>query len=658
MALRGATPVSSFRLILLGLAFSGVLALALPAALAKKAALVEPRLEFVQTEAIEIDAESLGAVAVQIANPSRKPIAFSARLALPGGGNNPASALEVTPSAGRVRGLATRTLSIEVLPDQLEAIQAGSYQGVLIVTETRRNATLTRELVINVAQPLIIEQTITVYRGWPNPLGTSRIAFYRNQDVPLAFGTTSLQVELVQGSPLGVVVRDKGGKAAIESDGTLVNGHDVVLLRLAVDGELRAGTYKGTVDLAPSDGRSGTLAVTVIVTDLIFYPILALLFGIGAALAIQRWTGAGGRLNALSRRLAEIESRIHDRQEAYAEAMADVHAHWDVAEYLLGCAAELRARLRGMRNGAFTSVDAKDEKELVEVLDGLEREARRVGELAGELRKLDEAIEVVREKAAQAQPLPMPPDVPAPEEPKFIEWAISVMERPKPPGPCDLSKVAAYREQILKATALAEAWPLLIDDVKRSWSWAGALEQPVEEEEDWKLLREARRRLSEVEWELWNVTDADELDRKMTRGDLVDATQLLARLNYLLEAQGVGEGKTVGPLNVSLPGIAARAERDTAAHLLELLGEPDDPVKRIRWLSSRRRVFNALALYVLLAGAVYVGLQTLYFDKAFGTPRDYLNAFFWGLGSKAVVDIIASGLDAIRRAGVLAQPSR
>ena len=53
--------------------------------------------------------------------------------------------------------------------------------------------------------------------------------------------------------------------------------------------------------------------------------------------------------------------------------------------------------------------------------------------------------------------------------------------------------------------------------------------------------------------------------------------------------------------------------------------------------------------FLALIGALYTGLNTLYFPKAFGTALDYAGAFAWGLGTKATLEVIYAAINRMVR---------
>jgi hypothetical protein len=192
----------------------------------------------------------------------------------------------------------------------------------------------------------------------------------------------------------------------------------------------------------------------------------------------------------------------------------------------------------------------------------------------------------------------------------------------------------------------------MVENLTSGVRWANALNTRRSDMSPTEILQldAALDTLSEVDWELWNVLDADELDRRSAKRDLDDATRSLARLNRYLDASLPGDLE-VYFVQASSDGIRG-ALRDTPgisdSWWQELGSEPEKPELRAAWIQSRNRFWDHAVLILLFALAVYTGLTTLYFDKAFGTLRDYLSIFAWGAGSKAAVEVLGSVLDSIR----------
>jgi len=101
--------------------------------------------------------------------------------------------------------------------------------------------------------------------------------------------------------------------------------------------------------------------------------------------------------------------------------------------------------------------------------------------------------------------------------------------------------------------------------------------------------------------------------------------------------------KAEAPDQVIWTAEAPPAEARSASE--QALEDPAAEAERIkRW----RQFVNLIVVLVLGLAALWTGLTTLYFDKPFGTVRDYLNVLLWGFGVQVVLEGITAGVDRLR----------
>lgn len=198
-----------------------------------------------------------------------------------------------------------------------------------------------------------------------------------------------------------------------------------------------------------------------------------------------------------------------------------------------------------------------------------------------------------------------------------------------------------------------QTWIIRLDQDQGS---EGGLEPPWDEAER-KLLREARGTLSEVRWDMWYATDPDDFLARETARDIDRMERAVARLSYHLVKEGrpLFDSMLVEyALEPSmLPTEMGERQRTTWRDVVVALkGEPAEPAARAFWLERRRSTWTGAIFILGLFGAIFLGMQTVYVGKAFGTVLDYLQALAWGFGSKLTLDVAASALDAVRRSAV------
>lgn len=69
------------------------------------------------------------------------------------------------------------------------------------------------------------------------------------------------------------------------------------------------------------------------------------------------------------------------------------------------------------------------------------------------------------------------------------------------------------------------------------------------------------------------------------------------------------------------------------------------PERSIKTLELRMLEWDVFYFAIALAVAVVTGLRELYFDKPFGSVRDYLAVFIWGFATKAIVDTVTTAIN-------------
>jgi hypothetical protein len=163
---------------------------------------------------------------------------------------------------------------------------------------------------------------------------------------------------------------------------------------------------------------------------------------------------------------------------------------------------------------------------------------------------------------------------------------------------------------------------------------------------DRTTLQSAVQQLSEARTELWTAQDADQLSRWKTADNIDEARGLLGRLDHYLrrreEAEAAGKDEVVME--------APAPEPPAPSALRRALEQPATAAARV---ARQRLARNVIVLAVLGAATLWTGLTLLYFDKPFGTGRDYVNALLWGFGAQVALEGIAAAIDRTRARGVV-----
>lgn len=262
---------------------------------------------------------------------------------------------------------------------------------------------------------------------------------------------------------------------------------------------------------------------------------------------------------------------------------------------------------------------------------------------AKRLAELDAALTEVERMAPEHEA----PGVEA-DKPKFINPARNLLEG----RPLAISVILARLNEVDQTTTVAEAWPTHARQIaelrKRARQLGAATADLPVNHSDHGVLEGAQRELSEALDKLWTSETAQQLATRHVAGDLEEAQDALASLAHRLpeiELVPLGPGAAAEP---SLTAPSARSE------LAAVLGGKS-PTELARTIARRRFRRNVVVLAFLAGVAVWTGLMALYFDKPFGSPRDYVAAFVWGFGAQAILEGLATGLG---RVVVAASPRR
>ena len=138
---------------------------------------------------------------------------------------------------------------------------------------------------------------------------------------------------------------------------------------------------------------------------------------------------------------------------------------------------------------------------------------------------------------------------------------------------------------------------------------------------------DAERALASANSKLWRVDSDRALEGRAPEGDLDAIAEALSLLGLPPPPAGLVAG--AGPAGVPLIFV-----EEPPAGIAERLR------KRIA------RVNGAIVLLAIVL-AVLLALRDYYFDKAFGTPKDYIAVILYGTGSKLGLDLVNISLQGL-----------
>jgi hypothetical protein len=484
-----------------------------------------------------------------------------------------------------------------------------------------------------VLEPLVSEWNATSYRFKPgDELHNAVVPVKDAAECPLD----------AQPIAAGGITSSSGGGAAVTAECTTTDVYaGSVGMRLSFRGlRQHTGDYTGTIDLLPDDDDKGEVELSVRRTDYILLPLVALICGIGLALVATRQSG---RLNILSE--AEEDTWVLQSDAVSAERTFRERSRgtpWSTYTLQPGLDEALdavRRRLGDLRRG-FAALDENNPvyKEQIDRLRALRKTVTAWPAFAERLAVLNAALQAVNDMADTYRPPSTEDPLPAFVQPATALTIGSVLS--------DQDALDRIEEVELTAS-LAQDWLVHAKTVQKLNKLAKDIraamssDNPEVTPERKAALARAEDKISEAHREMWRATDSSEYKQLGVAADLAEAASILDGLSHLLETlyamgpeeQAVARGEAVPRPASALEGILA--ERALA------------PADIAREIAQRRRLRNALVFLGLALVTLWTGLTALYFDKPFGTPRDYLTMLAWGFGAQAGLAALAVAVDRV-----------
>ena len=483
-------------------------------------------------------------------------------------------------------------------------------------------------------KPLAAAWSVTSFR-W-KPFGEKTV----NRVLPLESGIRCDRLALPEA--LGGPSTKARGGARVEgvctTDGVVAG---TTGLALAFPGLQHAtGDYTGKIDLAPSDEKTGEVELSVRRTDFVALPLFFLLLGIAGAVVLAWWSN---RLNALSEReerMWQLFAQAQEAQQGFEAASAG--KPW--LGYSLQPAfgqrlAEVQLTLRAL-TGRFGKLDEQDPQleEVEEALAELDKLVRAWRALGPRLAELATALDKVRDEPSRPRDM-------ATARPAFVKPA----ERLLLGIPLSFAELLGRVEQVEQTASVAEAWPgqnrKVVELRARARVAEAAMTDLPPAHTDWPVLQQATRTLNAAAKGLFDAKDANELAGRDMAACLEDARTLLDSLSVPKPER---RPAPLGP-EAEAPAALEASGHSGLAEALSVGGpSPGTVADRI---AARRRFRNLSALAVLAVVTAFGGLTLLYFDRPFGTPRDYLAITLWGFGAQAALEALVAGLDRLVGSG-------
>ena len=509
-------------------------------------------------------------------------------------------------------------------------LEAGRYEGRLTVfddesgTVSRIPVTLdTGPASAKAVKPAVESISVDAARNTPWASASKTVA------VPL--DVRGGEPELQEGDVVGVVVAgDDSGPVRALGLARLDSG--VPEARLLITNLSAAAEYAGTVDFTPgADG--GTVKLTVKVSDHWAWASLALLAGLGLALALRRWTGAVRPALVLEARAADLAAEPADSAIAAFKQAAQGHdwAAYDPSPALHAEVEAAKALIAKLDSRSFDEVSPEDRKAIEARLERIAELQATITALGPALAALEAAVTVVRKLA----PITAIPTAPAP--PAFVASADALLDG----GDLKtLEAFAALKDSALAMTKLAARWPQLHAETARAMArLAGRTD-----------VEEARQGLAGAWLQLSEASAPDVVEERKLLTRFADA---LARV---AEETAAGAARQGPP--AALGGVGTETAPPALAGLfVPTLGDiiaslPASPYATREQLFQAIRLGDTMRVALMTVVALWTGLEALYFGKTFGGFTDYVTAILWGTVVATGTDLVATAMRS-RVGGVL-----
>ncbi len=410
---------------------------------------------------------------------------------------------------------------------------------------------------------------------------------------------------------------------------------------------LQPGVYKSEISLAQpgasaDEKAESAVALTVTVKDHWPLPVVVLLVGIVGAWALQNLTGPRRTLWRMNSQVAQASATFHGSAEKAFKTAAGAHPWKDysIVKDFDKNRGEIRKELRRLHQRFFLVVDEDDPsyKQAQKTLAQLQGVAAGWGGFAGQLNKLAETLAAVERRLRTLTP-PYDPDGVL-SAPRFLANAQKLL--PEGDGQAGDLTVAAFATrvaQVSQFTALAEEWVELVELLGRYRKWLDAIEgasTAAQNDSSARLRQHIRRRLCEIEWDLWQAEDQADLAERETANDLKQVERFLSQLNCVpsVPSEPFELAKGLSPETGGTPSRSRGFPR---------IDERPDAEQVV--LYARLLHFWDWAIFaVLLVVAVFAVMQSQYIGQPFGTALDYIALALWGMGSKVALEAVNSAL--------------
>ncbi|MCA1565892.1 MAG: hypothetical protein LC803_09695 [Acidobacteria bacterium] len=630
-----------------------LLLMCVPAHAQEETRTVKPAFAFGQTETLALEWEQKSEQRVEIVSKDGKEHALKILLsnfALKDAGGNAILSNEViklAPDAGKVSAEASLIVLIQVARNL--KVKPGSYSGTLLAVGDDESSKglverLQVKLVVPDVQPLVKKLTITTYRMFPLWSG-----WWWCPDccLPVREAVATERTWLRKDVPLGGLKRDQGGSASVWWSGQMsVLQGEAPKLELEIRDLKHAGKYEGSVQVNPLDnGETGKVELVVNASDLIVWPIIVLILSILLTLLAKRYIGVNRTILTLREQEAALGVAFQESQRRFTEAaLGESYAPYSIEASLAEERRKIVERIRALQRSSSVNIEANNSDYIV-ILESLKRLQAQVnawGHFAEELQALRNLLDARKDDGA-----------PPPGIENVTPALLSDYGRLLQGTTLNLTQFEASRKKLIAALVAIPVWFEIKDSISRDRELIQKITSNKNLSDEQKTLwRQAQDQIATAWDKLWRASGIEDLALlKAPDGSLESAHQILIQLFSQLEAAKAPTDSLAFVMNDWFGGEAA-GDSDSYQAMKEMLRAPaDDAARQEFYVATRHRWDRALTLIALIT-ALLTGLHTNYFGQPFGTLKDYVGLFLWGVGTKVIVDTASTALQWIFSGGL------
>lgn len=496
------------------------------------------------------------------------------------------------------------------------------------------------------AAPLVSEWSVTSYRFKPWGDDTENVV------LPLRDVESCADLGLSTGTVGGVAAAPGAARVQATCTDEGAPGADVGVALSFPGLAQHTGDYSGAIDLAPGESAGAgdgaapsVVGLTVRRTDYFVLPLAALLLGVLVAIAAVRHVVRRGARAADERQAWLLLARVDEAHQAFRAKAQD--APWSVYSFKPDADRRVRAAL------GMPSPGASPDAPVAAGANGADGSSGRVHLqqiataaaswplLAERLGLLEEAVGELALKAPSHRP---PTD--GSIEPACLAVARSLLAGRRLDVDAAVERAAAVDSAATLVTGWL-GWAGIVSQLEsRVELLALTIDDLPEDHPDRQQLADARAKLTAARVGLWEADTLDALEQQDTLVTIGEARALVDGLHHRLadDARANGDDPPE-PAELTVPAPIRSSLRTTLERRAPSPAEEPHAGLGQRWWRS------GVAPVVTATVVAASGLSVLYAGQAFGTPRDYLAIFVWGLGGQALLGAVTVGFDRVVSGG-------